>query len=178
MYRHRSHKWVKPPRFLLPLALLSADDVQVRSRGANPQGRSLRRRHPWGGVDLYAFHVNRNRQWATWEALVAVGVPTSRASGVRSWPSLPTRGCLSTTTERDLRHVAVGRKNWLIFASPRGWDVACRQYSLVLSCKQSGVDPEAYIADVLAAVSTTPAGRMAELTPRAWAARQQNAVTR
>ena len=35
--------------------------------------------------------------------------------------------------ERDLRHVAVGRKNWLVFASERGGEVACRLYSLVLS---------------------------------------------
>jgi transposase len=84
-------------------------------------------------------------------------------------PRLPIH---NNDSERDLRDVAVGRKNWLIFASPRGGDVACRLYSLVLSCKQSGVDPEAYIADVLAAVSKTPASQIAELTPWAWAARQ------
>lgn len=44
--------------------------------------------------------------------------------------------------ERDLRHLAVGRKNWLVFASDRGGQVACRLYSLVLSCKQAGVDAE------------------------------------
>lgn len=84
-------------------------------------------------------------------------------------PRLPIH---NNDSERDLRHVAVGRKNWLIFASPRGGEVACRLYSLVLSCKQSGVDPEAYIEDVLGAVSTTPASRIAELTPWAWAARR------
>lgn len=83
-------------------------------------------------------------------------------------PRLPIH---NNDSERDLRHVAVGRKNWLIFASPRGGDVACRLYSLVLSCKQSGVDPEAYIESVLGAVSATPASRIAELTPWAWAAR-------
>jgi len=46
--------------------------------------------------------------------------------------------------ERDLRHVVVGRNNWLAFASPRGGEVASRLYSLVLSCKHAGVDPEAY----------------------------------
>ncbi|HEX5065189.1 MAG TPA: IS66 family transposase [Myxococcota bacterium] len=75
-------------------------------------------------------------------------------------------------SERDLRHVAVGRKNWLVFASPRGGDVACRLYSLVLSCKQSGIDPEAYVEDLLGLVSTTPASRIAELTPWAWAERR------
>jgi len=72
--------------------------------------------------------------------------------------------------ERDLRHVVVGRNNWLVFASPRGGEVACRLYSLVLSCKENGVDAQAYIEDLLTRVSTTPASRIAELTPWAWAA--------
>lgn len=73
-------------------------------------------------------------------------------------------------SERDLRHVVVGRNNWLIFASPRGGKVACRLYSLVLSCKENGVDPQAYIEDLLTRVSSTPASRVAELTPWGWAA--------
>ena len=72
--------------------------------------------------------------------------------------------------ERDLRHIAVGRKNWMVFASDRGGQVACRLYSLILSCKQAGVDPEAYIEDVLGRLSTTRDVDIASLTPWAWAA--------
>ena len=72
--------------------------------------------------------------------------------------------------ERDLRHLAVGRKNWLVFASERGGAVACRLYSLMLSCKQAGVDPERYIEDCLGRLSTTKASDIASLTPWAWAA--------
>jgi len=76
----------------------------------------------------------------------------------------------------DLRHLVVGRNNWLVFASPKGGEVACRLYSLVLSCKQNGVDPEAYIEDVLMKVATTPASKIATLTPWGWkAARQADA---
>lgn len=88
-------------------------------------------------------------------------------------PRLPIH---NNDSERDLRHVAVGRKNWLVFASPRGGDVACRLYSLMLSCRQSGVDPEAYLEDVLNLISTTPASRIAELTPWGWAARRASAA--
>lgn len=73
-------------------------------------------------------------------------------------------------SERDLRHVMVGRANWLVFASQRGGEVACRLYSLMLSCKENGVDPQAYVEDALTRVSTTPASRIAELTPWGWAA--------
>ena len=71
--------------------------------------------------------------------------------------------------ERDLRHVVVGRNNWMVFASRRGAEVASRLYSLVLSCKHAGIDPEAYIEDVLVRVSTTPDKEIATLTPWGWA---------
>jgi transposase len=76
-------------------------------------------------------------------------------------------------SERDLRHIAVGRKNWLVFGSPRGGEVASRLYSLALSCRRAGVSLGAYIEDMLTAISTTPETRIASLTPWAWAARQQ-----
>lgn len=72
--------------------------------------------------------------------------------------------------ERDLRHLKLGKKNWQILGSERGGEVACRLYSLVLSCKQAGVDPQAYIEDVLGRLSTTKAADIAQLTPWAWAA--------
>ena len=80
-------------------------------------------------------------------------------------------------SERDLRHVVIGRNNWLVFASPRGGEVASHLYSLVLSCKHADVDPEAYFEDVLRRVSTTPATEIASLTPWAWAKEQQAQAT-
>ncbi len=77
-------------------------------------------------------------------------------------------------SERDLRHIVVGRNNWLAFASARGGEVASRLYSLVLSCKHAGADPEAYLEDVLQRVSTTPATEIASLTPWAWAETRQS----
>ena len=83
-------------------------------------------------------------------------------------PRLPIH---NNDSERDLRHLAVGRNNWLLFGSQRGGEVACRLYSLMLSCKQCGVNPEAYLEDALMRVATTPASEIATLTPWAWAAR-------
>ncbi|RMH04260.1 MAG: hypothetical protein D6702_03605 [Planctomycetota bacterium] len=82
-------------------------------------------------------------------------------------PQLPIH---NSDTERDLRHLAVGRNNRVIFASPWGGEVACRLYSLVLSCKQNGVDPEAYLEDVLDWVATTPMSEIGTLTPWGWKA--------
>jgi transposase len=88
-------------------------------------------------------------------------------------PRLPIH---NNDAERDLRHIAVGRKNWLVFASERGGAVAARLYSLMLSCKESGVDPEAYLVDVMGRVSSTRAKDIAQLTPWAWAEAQSDDV--
>ena len=79
-------------------------------------------------------------------------------------------------TERDIRHVVTGRKNWLLFGSERGGEVAARLYSLVMSCKLNGVDVEAYLEDALSLISTTPASQIASLTPWGWAATQRAAA--
>jgi len=76
-------------------------------------------------------------------------------------------------SERDLRHLAIGRNNWLVFGSQLGGEVACRMYSLMLSCKQGGVDPEAYIADCLDKIAIVPASQIARLTPWAWGAERR-----
>jgi transposase len=72
--------------------------------------------------------------------------------------------------ESQLRAVAVGRKNWLFAGSMAGAHRAAVLYSLIQSCKLASVEPFAYLRDVLLRVATHPHARIAELTPKAWAA--------
>jgi len=71
-------------------------------------------------------------------------------------------------SERSVRPVAVGRKNWLFAGSERGGQAAAIAYTLIQSCKLAGVDPYAYLRDVLIRVATHPASRVGELTPAKW----------
>jgi transposase len=73
-------------------------------------------------------------------------------------------------SERVLRTVAIGRKNWLFAGSDEGAKRAAVIYSLVATCKLCRIDPFAYLRDVLARVSTHPASQIADLTPSGWAA--------
>jgi transposase len=100
----------------------------------------------------------------------ALGYLVSQRAALTVFLEEPRVPIHNNDSERDLRHLAVGRKNWLVFGSQRGGEVACRLYSLVLSCKQCGADPEAYLEDVLMKVATTPASEIATLTPWAWQA--------
>jgi transposase len=79
--------------------------------------------------------------------------------------------------EYQLRAVAVGRKNWMFAGSMNGAHRAALLYSLVQSCRLVGIDPFAYLRDVLIRVATHPQSRIAELTPKGWAAAFGNAAT-
>lgn len=70
--------------------------------------------------------------------------------------------------ERGMRDVAIGRKNWLFTGSPEGGARAALLYSLINSCKLQKIDPFEYLRDVIERISTHPASRVAELTPRGW----------
>lgn len=76
----------------------------------------------------------------------------------------------NNAAERAMRPVAVGRKNWLHLGSDRGGGTAAVLMSLVQSCRSFGVEPFAYLRDVLDRVSTHPASRIAELLPDVWKA--------
>lgn len=75
----------------------------------------------------------------------------------------------NNASERSLRRVAVGRKNWMFAGSDEGARRAAIIYSLVASCCLHGVDPFGYLRDVLERVNTHPAKRIHELLPKAWA---------
>lgn len=74
----------------------------------------------------------------------------------------------NNAAERQLRRVAVGRKNWLFAGSDEGAERACVLYSLVASCKLHGVNPWEYLRDVLVRVSDHPARDVLALSPKGW----------
>ena len=72
--------------------------------------------------------------------------------------------------ERQLRGVAIGRKNWLFAGSMKGLHRAALLYSLVQSAKLAGVEPWAYLKDVLDRLPNHPHSRLGDLLPKQWAA--------
>ena len=76
----------------------------------------------------------------------------------------------NNASERALRRVVTGRKNWLFCGSDAGGHRAAILYSLVATCKAHGLDVWAYLNDVLERIPTHPNRRRAELLPRNWKA--------
>ncbi|BBF92048.1 IS66 family transposase [Blastochloris tepida] len=82
------------------------------------------------------------------------------------------RVCLSNNAaERGLRGIALGRKSWLFCGSDRGGHRAAAMYSLIVTAKMNGIDPQAWLADVLARLPSHPAHRLDDLLPWNWAPR-------
>jgi transposase len=74
----------------------------------------------------------------------------------------------NNAAERGLRGVALGRKSWLFCGSDRGGRRAADMYGLIVTCKMNGVDPQAWLADVLARIAGHPMHRLDELLPWNW----------
>jgi transposase len=87
------------------------------------------------------------------------------------------RICLSNNAaERALRGIALGRKSWMFAGSDRGGQRAAAMYSLIVSAKMNDVDPQAWLADVLARIAEHPIGRVDELLPWNWKTQSAAAV--
>ena len=83
------------------------------------------------------------------------------------------RLCMTNNAaERELRAIAVGRRNWTFAGSDEGGRRAAALYTLIASAKLNDVDPQAWLADMLARLPDHPAKRIHELLPWNW--RPQN----
>jgi transposase len=71
----------------------------------------------------------------------------------------------NNAAERELRAVALGRKNYLFAGSDAGGERAAAIYSLIGSAKLNGLDPEAYLREVLTRIADHPISRIEELLP-------------
>ena len=138
------------------------------------QRRAARSTHSTAIVDAIYAEVERLRQLRSTlpksKLGKALGYLESQRKALAAFLDDPRVPIHNNDSERDLRHLAVGRNNWLVFGSQLGGEVACRLYSLMLSCKQCGANPEEYLEDVLMMVAKTPASQIASLTPWAWQA--------
>ncbi len=85
------------------------------------------------------------------------------------------RLCMTNNAaERALRGIAVGRHNWTFAGSDNGGRRAAAIYTLIETAKLNDVDPQAWLADVLARLQDHPARRIAELLPWNWKLPQQS----
>jgi hypothetical protein len=76
----------------------------------------------------------------------------------------------NNVAERAMRLVAISRKNWLFAGSERGGQAAAVAFSLIETARLNGVEPWAYLKDVLERIDGHRVDRLHELLPMHWKA--------
>jgi transposase len=98
---------------------------------------------------------------------------------LKRWPAFTRfledgRICLSNNAaERALRGIALGRKAWLFAGSDRGGDRAALMYTLIQTARLNDIDPQAWLADILARLNDHPIRDLDELLPWTWRATRE-----
>ena len=84
----------------------------------------------------------------------------------------------NNVAEREMKRIAIGRKNWLFVGSPRGGQTAAVLASFTSTCQRLSVEPWAYLQDVLTRLPAMPVEQLGDLFPDHWqAARQASTAT-
>jgi transposase len=74
----------------------------------------------------------------------------------------------NTRSERTLRKIVVGRKNWMFYGSDTHAESAAAIFSTIASCRLHAIDPEQYLDEVLRLLPYWPKDRYLELAPKNW----------
>jgi transposase len=72
--------------------------------------------------------------------------------------------------EREMKRIAIGRKNWLFFGSAKGGDTAAVLFTFTSTCRRLGIEPWSYLQDVLTRLPTTLPEQLTDLLPDRWQA--------
>jgi transposase len=121
--------------------------------------------------------VEALRQWAEQQLTRIPGkgdLAKAFRYGLSRWPSF----CLfledgrvaidNNAAERAMRPIGIGRKNWLFAGADTGAETLARAMTLVETAKLNGLDPQAYLADVLDRIHDHKINRIDELLPWNW----------
>jgi transposase len=183
-WAHARRKFVDLARLQkAPIAIEASKRIDVlfaierEINGLSPSARlavRAERSHPL--VDELATWLRAQRAKLSSKNEIAKAIDYSR----KRWGALTRflddgRLCISNNAaERALRGIAVGRHNWTFAGSDEGGRRAAAIYTLIETAKLNDVDPQAWLADVLACLQDHPAKRIADLLPWNWkSARQQ-----
>ena len=82
----------------------------------------------------------------------------------------------NNVAEREMKRIAIGRKNWLFVGSAKGGATAAVLFSFTSTCHRLKIDPWAYLQDVLTRLPRTAADHLEELLPERWLTARQQAA--
>lgn len=146
-------------------------DIESRIAGQSADTRlAARQAHSKPKVEAF-------RAWAE-QQLARIPAKGDLANAFRyaltRWPSF----CLflddgrvaidNNAAERALRPIGIGRRNWLFAGSDTGAETLARAMTIIETAKMNGLDPQAYLTDVIARINDHKINRIDELLPWNW----------
>jgi transposase len=78
--------------------------------------------------------------------------------------------------ENAIRPTALGKKNYLFFGDAEAGETSAILYTIIESARRRGLDPEAYLKDVLTRLPSMKQSELGRVTPAAWAKARKTAV--
>ena len=148
--------------------------IEASIRGDPPEQRkSARQEYATPLIDdLEAWLHAQLMQISGKSALAgAIRYGLTRLKRLRSYLDDGRRSIDNNAAERGMRSIALGRKNWLFAGSERGGKSAAIAYTLIETAKHNGVDPQAWLTDVLGRIADHKINRIDELLPWRYAQR-------
>jgi transposase len=146
-------------------------EEELRQNRAGPKLReSLRASH--SRMVVRRLHRALNRLQGRYLPQSLMGQAIRYA--LNQWPAL--EGYLehgqaeidNNLVENAIRPTALGKKNWLFFGSEEAGERGAEIYTLIANCRMHGVEPYAYLKDILERLPRATNQTVAELTPLAW----------
>jgi transposase len=143
-------------------------DIERQIKGAPPeQRRNVRQRSAKPRLDELATWLDAQLQRIPGKSDLAGAIRYARSR----WPALTTyveHGQLeisNNAAENAIRPVALGRKNWLFAGSDSGGERAALFYTLIRTATLNGLEPEAYLRQVITSVGAHPVNQLHDLLP-------------
>lgn len=154
--------------------------IEAEIGGAAPATRlEARRRHTIPRLAALKDHLEATLARISRKSKLAEAIryATSRWEALSRFTNDGRLEMTNNAAERAIRPLALGRKNWSFVGSDAGGDRAAAFYTLTTTARLNGIDPEAWLTDVINRIADHPASQLDDLLPWNWqAAHQQKAA--
>jgi hypothetical protein len=161
---------------------LYAVEKELRESGVGPQGRhaarTWRSRPVLNRLGLLFESLNKKKRYLPKSRMAkAIGYALGQWKSLYVYLNDGVVEIDNNIAENSIRPTAVGKKNWLFIGDAEAGERSAIIYTIVECCRRRGIDPHAYLRDVLSRLPSMTNRQIKDVTPEAWAKAQAQSKT-